>query len=329
MDTNESDAFKIGRSCWGEFKEDVKPEHKKIVGKVLLELPRTTEVVDDIIKIPQHLEKSSCSTSNSSAASQEIPEGTVSLKEEIVNCVTLKDSSYFKSQQRGEADLSYEEKKTIATSLLDSSPSKFLSRFGKFLRLHHLSHFDQFHDDYEVNFYVRQLDKSLKHRSSVVKNRRYQAMNELIEKGEYFSLNEMRKRNPLLFGHLVEKYMSEEEKHILNQARLGECELSTVLMAHMDRDQYSSTRRKEQEAEQSAWDEEEEEGEEEEEEEDEKEVVDAEKDLLKEEFVSTMYRSFLEGCDKDFDYSSVDDDSRYDDILQQERDEQEKYFDDD
>lgn len=45
----------------------------------------------------------------------------------------------------------------------------------------------------------------------ICKNRRYQAMIELL-KGDYFSNNEMRNREPLLWEQLVGQYLSEEEK---------------------------------------------------------------------------------------------------------------------
>ena len=79
-----------------------------------------------------------------------------------------------------------------------------------------------------------------------------------------------------------------------------------------------------------AWDEElsEEEDEEEEKEEDESEqLASEERNMFQEEFVSTMYRSFLEGRDKEFDYATVDDNSQYDDVALQERDAEDRYFD--
>ena len=40
-----------------------------------------------------------------------------------------------------------------------------------------------------------------------------------------------------------------------------------------------------------------------------------------------MYRQFMEGKDKEFDYSTVDENSRYDNLVIQERDEEDRYFD--
>lgn len=45
----------------------------------------------------------------------------------------------------------------------------------------------------------------------ICRNRRYQAMLELL-KGDYFTDNEMRNREPLLWEQLVGQYLSDEEK---------------------------------------------------------------------------------------------------------------------
>ncbi|KAK3913444.1 Coiled-coil domain-containing protein 97 [Frankliniella fusca] len=58
-----------------------------------------------------------------------------------------------------------------------------------------------------------------------------------------------------------------------------------------------------------------------------KDIPDDERLLLMQEFVSTMYNSFIDGKDTDFDYSQVDNNPEYDCIEERERDEEEKYFD--
>lgn len=174
---------------------------------------------------------------------------------------------------------------------------------------------------------------------------------------DYFTMKEMRQRNPLLYQHLVGRHLSREQARQMEPPAGQLCSLSSLLMAHMERDRHSSARRKRQEAELAAWhqesddeDEEEEEvDEDDDEEEDEDEgreegngaagggggsgrgrtpgLAEGERLLLQEEFVSTMYRSFIEGRDEDFDYSLVDDDPRYDDLELEERDAQDRYFD--
>ncbi|XP_044733266.1 zinc finger protein 226 [Chrysoperla carnea] len=52
-----------------------------------------------------------------------------------------------------------------------------------------------------------------------------------------------------------------------------------------------------------------------------------EKRLLKQEFESYMYQSFLDGKDNEFDYSKIDNDTSYDNIDVKTIDDEEKYFD--
>ncbi|XP_075225481.1 uncharacterized protein LOC142326721 [Lycorma delicatula] len=56
------------------------------------------------------------------------------------------------------------------------------------------------------------------------------------------------------------------------------------------------------------------------------ELSEEERNLLMEEFRSSMFNSFLEGKDADFDYSEVDQNSEYDDLDMRDQDEQDKYF---
>lgn len=46
-----------------------------------------------------------------------------------------------------------------------------------------------------------------------IKNRRFEALKKLITEGSYFSEEEMRKRNPLLYEQLIGQFLTEEEKH--------------------------------------------------------------------------------------------------------------------
>ncbi|KAL3253098.1 hypothetical protein MRX96_054670 [Rhipicephalus microplus] len=52
-----------------------------------------------------------------------------------------------------------------------------------------------------------------------------------------------------------------------------------------------------------------------------------EKRLLRNEFMNTMYESFLSGKDKDYDYESVDNNADFDSLQTRQHDEEEKYFD--
>ena len=198
-----------------------------------------------------------------------------------------------------------------------------------------MSYLRRFCDAYEVDFLLKEATKSAASAASVVKNRRYKAMKELIEKGEYFSMTEMKNRNPFLFNHLVGKHMSQDEREALEPSRNEVTNLSTILMNHMDRApglNQKSSRRKEQEAEEMVWNEkqhEDYEAEENEDNSDVEEIEEQEAEMFREEFISSMHQRFLEGKDKDFDYTLVDNNPQYDNVECQERDAEDRYFDSD
>mgnify|MGYP002260017221 CR=1 FL=1 len=52
-----------------------------------------------------------------------------------------------------------------------------------------------------------------------------------------------------------------------------------------------------------------------------------EKIMLHEEFLSVMQDRFMRGEEQEFDYSTVDANTEFDDLKIRERDEQERYFD--
>lgn len=336
------DDGKEGRSTWGEFSSETeqpkrsnKPPSRVPKGKVLYELPRSKQEDVPMEEAPAVAEEEGeSSMTDSSEADETLPEADLARERILSHVSRSKADLFFKSQQRGDPKLTRKEKKQIASSLLDTNPSTFLSRYGKCLEPAQLLYFNQYRSSsYEVNYYLQQLEKSPTSRAKQIRNRRYQAMQELINKGEYFSMSEMRSRNPLLFDHLVGRHMTAEEKEEVTPAD-ATCDLSTVLMAHMDRDQHSSVRRKEQEAEAKAW----KEGDDEErmsdsdqgpEEDDGEEIDEEEKELLQAEFVSSMHNSFLEGRDRDFDYSTVDDNQQYDNPVLCDRDAEDRYFDSD
>lgn len=52
-----------------------------------------------------------------------------------------------------------------------------------------------------------------------------------------------------------------------------------------------------------------------------------EKEVLRKRFFKVIYKNFVDGSDRDFDYTQVDDNNTYDDLKQRERDEEDAYFD--
>lgn len=77
-----------------------------------------------------------------------------------------------------------------------------------------------------------------------------------------------------------------------------------LLLEHMDRDAAKALQLQQQEMEEAAMEESDEDSEEEEEN-TKPELPEDERELLRREFISHMYRDFLAGKDKDFDYRLV------------------------
>lgn len=86
------------------------------------------------------------------------------LRQNIIDYVSKNASdNNFKSQQKGDPDITVEERKKIAGDILSESHSKFLYKFGDYLLQTHLDYFKTMNeDDYEINFHVHRLSRSLK-----------------------------------------------------------------------------------------------------------------------------------------------------------------------
>ncbi|KAF5292494.1 hypothetical protein FQR65_LT01638 [Abscondita terminalis] len=269
-----------------------------------------------------------------------------------------------KSQQRDEIDVSVQEKIQILTELFDKSKGNFLARFGKYLTMEQLKLFenldDSITDNYEIKFHLKNMfstSTSIK-RHKQIRNKRYAALKHLITKGSYFSEVEMMKRNPLLYEHLVGRFLSNEEKRIRDRGSNNNLNSFVhVLLDGIEKQQMENKKKLQEEAEnvrgandffssdsdeecnahldqkpqRFLW------GEIPENNERsppmriiqqvDVSITVQEKQILKEEFVSTMYEHFLDGKDEDFDYSTVDNNEEYDNLKIIEYDEEEKYFD--
>ncbi|CAH0561095.1 unnamed protein product [Brassicogethes aeneus] len=274
-------------------------------------------------------------------------------KDKIIDFLSSNNQIVFKQQQIGEADLNKEQKTEIAVEMYEKSKLGFLTKFGKYLKENHLEHFKQFSDDNECNLLLKQLMEEDKFRSKNVKNRRYEALKQLIKDDEYFTDLEMMKRNPLLYEQLVGQYMSSEEIYERDKYKMDEqATFVKILMEGIDRDKAMEVK-KEQEYDElkekmEDWDYSDEEmssgspepstsarwGEFD----DAKPVIrkakvktpmitPEERKLLKEEFITSMYQSFLDGEDEDFDYETIDNNTSYDNLDQIDHDKEDEYFD--
>ena len=246
----------------------------------------------------------------------------------------LSSNHIIKSQQRGEPDLTEKQKTDILIDILHQRPGTFLMRFGSLLNEADLSYFDS-SEDFEVTFRVKELRKSLSAGSKQkrIRNRRYECLKELTVNTSYFSEEDMRDRNPLLYEYYIGKYLTEEEREAMDSNRF-EMSLSTLIMKNMEIDRRAELLRRQQESEQ--LEELDSSGSEDEDEEGcaggmklsaDPDVAAQEKQMLKQEFLRAMQLSFLSGEDKDFDYSKVDSNDQYDSLDHRQQDEEEAYFD--
>lgn len=244
----------------------------------------------------------------------------------------------FKSQFCWEPELTFEEKRIIAGKLLEKSHCSFLSKFGHYLKVEHLEYFSR-NQDYETVYHVNRLRRYFNNftRHIDVRNRRYEALRMLIEKGDYFSECEMMKRNPLLYEHLVGQYLTEEEKKARDTIDTQSANYIDILMETVERDKLQKRLKSQQKEEDEVREENDSDDDDDDNSrnsiisktnfdkvkhqqwgEDLNETKDKDKrlqsskishkisnkeiKLLRQEFVTNMYQSFLDGKDRDFDY---------------------------
>ncbi len=108
---------------------------------------------------------------------------------DIILQTVAKSEGHFKSQQRGEPDLTYQEKYEIAEKMLADKPFIFLTRFGRFLSKDDLLYFEALKKgDFMVDCQLKELRQNCDDRKNKtkVRNRRYEAMKEIMDKGAYF-----------------------------------------------------------------------------------------------------------------------------------------------
>ena len=254
------------------------------------------------------------------------------LVQDIIKTVSC-SQGFFRHQQKDEPDLTLEEKSKIASDLISSKPGLFLSRFGKFLTEDHLEYFESLKTaNYECEFYLKQArqDQCRFISQNKVKNRRYAALRNMLETNdEYFSSEAMKARYPLLHEQLVGRFLTEEEREEEARPDMTNCSLSKIILDHMDLNKERDDKKRMKEAE----DEEEfdTDDDDESEEDDGDEALgrqDGGREFLKQQFVKTVYQSFLQGKDDGFDYRKIDNDESLDDLDAEQRDAEERYFQD-
>lgn len=250
-----------------------------------------------------------------------------------------------KSQQRGEPDLTETELCEELHAILCQRPGSFLMRFGKYLDGSDLEYFEhKSADDYEVGFRVKELRQNLQKTSralsKAVKNRRYVRLEQLMNGSDYFSDEEMQRREPLLFEYYIGQFLSEEEKLKIGEGDNSEMKLSSMILKNMEVNQRAALLQEQRNREQGQFEESDCSSDEDTADDGDASVAFSpmelskkpdtaarEKLMLRQEFLSAMQANFLEGRDKDFDYSKVDYDEQYDCLEIRERDSEDSYFD--
>ncbi|OZJ03840.1 hypothetical protein BZG36_04300 [Bifiguratus adelaidae] len=194
-------------------------------------------------------------------------------------------------------------------------------------------------------------------------NRRYRYLLDHLRHTDYFSLESMQAREPWLYQQYIGRFVSQPLKPFADNVGLVDRVLYSADQREIADKAAQQQRIEEEQMEEEEEEDDEEEEEEEEKEGDERDekqdaltgdrrpkdpttlaenkgkskaldhthphnvISETHRQELEQEFVRLMEEMFLDGRDKDFDYSAVDDDERLDDLEQEERDQQEAWFD--
>ncbi|XP_059204195.1 coiled-coil domain-containing protein 97 [Centropristis striata] len=275
---------------------------------------------------------------------QSVSQAETSCINDMVEAIA-KSGSPVKSQQIGEAELTLEERREELLDQYRSRPLVFLERYHACLKPQNLSAFAHVCSDPRVIHYSKVIQRraaACTNRTRV-RNQRYAALRALQREGEYFSEEQMRMRQPLLYEQYVGQYLTDEEVLERSQDAMlddtqggpgapagGSGGLAHLLLNSYQERLIQHRLQEEQEREDGAQ--------EEEEDDDDDDNAARQKDwapsaeekaLLREEFISQMHQRFLDGKDKDFNYSEVDENPDYDNLDIVSRDAEDKYFDED
>ncbi|KAH8376595.1 hypothetical protein KR093_000184, partial [Drosophila rubida] len=302
-------------------------------------------------------------TQNSDEPTEERSETTAELPAQLLTiCKELAENAsiVFKSQQIDDPELNFDEKQQIAREAFIKNRENFLQRFGSYLTDQQLNDLHQLvKDDEDTRLLLEEFKRKLHTRKVCIKNRRYQAMQQLLQQGEYFSDHEMMQRAPDLYQELVGQHLTVDERKQRDSYDVRNTSFSGILMHTLEQQQRDEllqqmgdkTAETEPEPDPGISPD--------------CEVPDAcrqqwggfeddapvacstsrsttttisklstpdyynpaERELLRNEFMGLMKERFLSGQDLDFDYSAVDDNAQLDDLKQLERDEEDAYFD--
>ena len=237
--------------------QEIKTSNPDVPGQQS-ELGSLTDMAEEAITNPQNVSSSPVQCSESEPLSSYPPaEGTCgpvasqedltalpppsslcdwqTLETEVLQRLTF-SPAVFKSQQRGDPDLTCQQKIAIARDLLHNKPPAFFSRFGRHMVEEDLPFLRQLSGEYKymVDFCIKEIENKCdsKKNSVRVKNRRYEAMKQLQSGGEYFSDEQIKARDPLLYEQMVGQYLTGEDAEAAIDR--SDLRLSNILVKHMD-----------------------------------------------------------------------------------------------
>ncbi|CAK6963365.1 coiled-coil domain-containing protein 97 isoform X1 [Scomber scombrus] len=330
---------------WGEIEPPVKTQPRLSERDEQRRLPEDTVTPAqehspaDCQQLPQHTKQLPQETQQLPPETQAVSRSMTDMLETIVL-----SGSLVKSQQIGDAELTPEECRKELLNQFRSKPLVFLERYHACLKTQHLSEFTHVSSDPRAQYYSKVIQRRAAGctNRTRVRNHRYAALRALQNEGQYFSEEQMRMREPLLYEQYIGQYLTDEEVLERSQEAMmdgaqggpGAPGGGTGGLAHLLLNSYQERLiqdrlQEEQEREECTQEEEDEEDEDNTVQEKACEPTSEEKALLREEFISQMHQRFLDGKDKDFNYSEVDDNPDYDNLDIVNRDAEEKYFDED
>lgn len=265
---------------------------------------------------------------------QEIEKDKQQMRNNLFNKIITNKKAIIKLQQRDEPELSDDEKLQILKELFDSNLNIFLEKYWSYFNIENYLKLVQpkIKNEKELfNYYLNKINEPLNKKKAKIKNRRYEALQRLINQGDYFSDESMKSREPLLYSNMIEKFNTQvvDLEPTASQAGVLSSFLMRTLENMNDTERVNRLKVNEPEDdEESEFDGDEDDESEYETDEDDKQPSDTEKQKYRQDFIQIMYNKFLNGEDKNFDYDAVDFNEEYDNLSVVNQDQQDKYFDD-
>ncbi|CAB03248.2 CCD97-like C-terminal domain-containing protein [Caenorhabditis elegans] len=131
--------------------------------------------------------------------------------EAIFSRIISDKNAFFKHQQMNEEELTEDEKMEILKTLSKEKLPVFLSRYQKYLEPVDGQIFAD-NDDFVVQSIMKQIRGQQKMTEKEKRNYRFNAMQNLLKEGEFFSDAKMREREPYLFDAMIGKFLNDEER---------------------------------------------------------------------------------------------------------------------